>query len=431
MSWEKRILHLGLGRFHRGHQAVYYQKMKDLGDPRWGVVSMSMRSPEARDQLRKVNLKYPVLELSAKESKTTWVESIREALDFHQDFPRVLEIFQDPQLEMVTLTITEKGYDLDGAGKLDFSKSQIIQDLSHPESPKSAIGLLALGLRLRRLRDRSPLTVISCDNLRDNGKKLQHAVEEYVQKLNWLDDHLWISQKIKFPNTMVDRIVPSLRPEKVASLEKDFSLSENSELIGTETFTQWVIEDTFAQPRPAWEKVGVEFVKEVRPYEEMKLKLLNASHSYLAYAGLNRGYQFVHEAIADKELRQNVLKLYEEVTPTLVIPSGFDLELYKKALVSRFENSQLPHQLKQIAMDGSQKLPQRIFPTIRTSAEKNLSHDVLLEVIREWIKYCSDLFGKGLGPEDPAVKHKSDLLWEGPIFTTLHHLPKLKSKIYS
>jgi fructuronate reductase len=389
------ILHLGLGHFHRGHQAVYYQKTHDK------VISLSMRSSEARDKLRKVNLRYPVVELSADASEVTWINCIQDALSATEDFKRIMECFVMSDLEIITLTITEKGYDLNAQGELDLLKPGITHDLKNPNTPTSAMGILALGLKQRRLAGKNPLTVMSCENLRDNGHKLGNALKKYLATLKWDKDLLWITEKIKFPNTMVDRIVPTLLPEKVLSLEKEFNLPEGSELIGTEKFSQWVIEDNFALTRPNWDAVGVQFVKNVRPFEEMKLKLLNASHSYLAYAGLNRGFQFVHEAIQDKELRENVLRLYQEVTPLLEIPVGFDLSQYKIDLVKRFENNKLPHQLKQIAMDGSQKLPQRIFPSLTSAETRNLPHEVLTIVVKEWFKYCLFVLEKNKLPDDP------------------------------
>ncbi len=437
-TWQTRILHLGLGRFHRGHQAVYYQKMKDLGDPSWGVISMSMRSTEARDQMKKVHLRYPVLELSADNAVTTWIESIREAYSLHQNLSQVMEVFKKPELEIITLTITEKGYDLDSNGNLDLKKNQIIHDLQSPEKPESAIGLLAMGIRQRRLSQLSPLTIISCDNLRDNGKKLQRAVETYLEKLQWMDDLVWLKKNIKFPCTMVDRIVPSLLPGKILELEKSYSLSANSEVIATETFCQWVIEDHFSLKRPQWEKAGVEFVKDVRPYEEMKLKLLNAAHSYLAYAGLNRGLQFVHEAINDPQLRMNVIKIFEEVTPLLHIPESFDVKEYQNNLIIRFQNNKLPHQLRQIAMDGSQKLPQRIFSSINIAIDKKSGNKMLIEVIHEWLQYVQSLLKDNKTPDDPEAptlkkfcqsgKWNSEI-WDTNLFQTLQS-SGLRDKIF-
>ncbi len=370
----KTILHLGLGRFHRGHQAVYYQKARN-----WKVISSTMRSPDERDKLRQVHLRYPVLELSHENEKLTWIDCIQEALSLQDDLDRLLEFFVSPETTIVTLTVTEKGYCLNSKGELDLNHAGIKNDIVHPHQPKTAIGLLALGLKSRKEK----LTILSCDNLRENGKKLEAAVRKFSTTVgNDLSDDLF-----SFPNTMVDRIVPALLPEKVAELEKGHQLHK-SELIATEQFSQWVIEDKFINGRPDWDKVGVEFVSDVRPYEEMKLRLLNAAHSYLAYAGRNRGHQYVHEAIADHELYSTIRKMLErEVIPLLTVPAGYDVTAYVNQLMSRFRNDKLPHQLKQIAMDGSQKMPQRIFSSIAEARKRNLPHELLLQATDEWMDF--------------------------------------------
>lgn len=368
-----QILHLGLGRFHRGHQAVYYQKAGG-----WKVIASTMRSPDERDKLRKVNLRYPVLELSRDHENLTWVSCISEALSLQEDLPRLLELAASADTKVVTLTITEKGYCLNSSGELDLTHPDIQHDLKS-DRPQTAIGFLSLALEKRD----APLTIISCDNLRENGTKLKRALLRFLSEKGKNIDRI----KLSFPNTMVDRIVPALLPEKITELEKRHGLS-HSELIATEAFSQWVIEDKFADRRPDWDKVGVEFVDDVKPYEEMKLRLLNASHSYLAYAGLNRGYQFVHEAIADEDLCSTITSmLKEEVIPLLAVPSGFDVSAYVDHLMDRFRNSKLPHQLKQIAMDGSQKMPQRIFSSIVEAKKKKFPHQLLLRATDEWMSF--------------------------------------------
>jgi fructuronate reductase len=388
-NWEKRILHLGLGRFHRGHQAVYFQRMAEHDDCRWGVVSCSMRSPEARDEMRTTNYKYPVLELSEKNLGVIWVESIREALDVQSDFDQVMTYFEDSKIEIISLTITEKGYCLTSSGKLDQDHPQIQQDLKSPERPRTAIGIVVLGLKKRMEQNSASVTIVSCDNLRENGTKLESALTTYLEQLKWNDVLDWMKKNVSFPNTMVDRIVPALTPEKMTEFESRFGLKTHSHLIATEEFSQWVIEDKFKRERPPWEKVGVQFVNDVRPYEEMKLRLLNASHSFLAYLGLLKGYQFVHEAVGDESLQAKVeLLMLREVVPLLDIPTDFNVVQYEESLISRFKNSQLPHQLKQIAMDGSQKLPQRIMPSLTMAHKKNSSKEMLITTISAWLNYC-------------------------------------------
>lgn len=388
-KWEKRILHLGLGRFHRGHQAVYYQRLAELDDHRWGVVACSMRSPEARDELRSAQHKFPVLELSEKNLSVIWVESIREALDAQADFEQVMSYFQDSKIEIVSLTVTEKGYCLNADGSLDLNHPQIQKDLASPEHPESTIGLLSLGLKRRMTMGPHALTILSCDNLRENGDKLHAAIITYINALKWKDLSTWISLHVSFPNTMVDRIVPALTVEKVQDFESRFGLKNESHLIATEEFSQWVIEDNFKREKPPLDKVGVEFVSAVKPYEEMKLRLLNASHSFLAYMGLLKGYQYVHEAIADENLQAKVeLLMLREVVPMLDIPAGFNIVNYEENLIQRFKNNQLPHQLKQIAMDGSQKLPQRIIPSLLEAHRINSSKEMLITTLSAWLNYC-------------------------------------------
>lgn len=371
-----QILHLGLGRFHRGHQAVYYQKSGN-----WKVISSTMRSNDERDKMRNVHLRYPVLELSHENEKLTWIECIDEVLSLQDDLDRIIEVFLSPETKIITLTVTEKGYCLDSNGELDLNLEGIKKDLQHTHQPRTAIGLLALGLSHRKEK----ITILSCDNLRENGHKLENAVRKFLE----VSKQKMIAE-VSFPNTMVDRIVPALLPEKVQELEKSHSL-KNSELIATEKFSQWVIEDRFVNGRPDWDMAGVQFVTDVKPFEEMKLKLLNASHSYLAYAGLNRGYQFVHEAIADQDLYSAVINMLKrEVIPLLTVPTGFDVNAYVDHLMARFRNNKLPHQLKQIAMDGSQKMPQRIFSSINVAKTRNASFELLMNATNEWIDFLWD-----------------------------------------
>lgn len=421
-EYKIRILHMGLGRFHRGHQAVYYQRMNELGD-NWKVASMSMRSPDARDSLRAVELHYPVLELDAEGSRLIWIDSICEALSSHEDRQRVLEIFELSELEIVTLTITEKGYDLNSAGKLDIQKKAIQDDLKNPLNPNSAIGLLALGIHTRRLKSLSGLTILSCDNVRENSLKLKNALIEYFTALQWNDDKFWLNHHLAFPCTMVDRIVPSLSPEKLEEF-KIQSKTMNKELIATETFCQWVIEDNFIHTRPGWDKAGVEFVKDVKPFEEIKLKLLNASHSYLAYQGLIKGYEFVHEAISDQQLKLNVMNLYNEVIPTLELPLDFNIKAYTEKLIKRFQNEKLPHKLKQIAMDGSQKIPQRILPSLLEATLRGGPSERLIGVIVSWIDYSykmikgSEVFDDPMKDELMNIWSEDKQVWAGRILQT-------------
>lgn len=388
-KFDTKIIHLGLGRFHRGHQAVYLERLCEKIDKSWGVVSCSMRSPGARDELRNVHHRYPVVEFNESGSHIIWVESIQKALDATEDRDELLSYFQSNEIELVTLTITEKGYCLNGKGELDLNNSAISNDLKHPLEPKSAIGILALGLRTRSEMQSNPITVLSCDNLRENGRKLERALQTYLEKLEWGNVLSWLKMNASFPCSMVDRIVPSLKPEKTLELEHLFQFTHPSELIATESFSQWVIEDNFKGGKPSLEKVGVQFVKDVTAFEDMKLRLLNAAHSYLAYQGQLKGHQFVHEAMKDQELVTDLRALMlEEVAPLLETPEGVDFKQYVESLLKRFQNPYLPHELRQIAMDGSQKISQRWLPSLIEAQKRGTSREILLKAVKAWLEFC-------------------------------------------
>ncbi|MEK7355874.1 MAG: mannitol dehydrogenase family protein, partial [Bdellovibrionota bacterium] len=285
------ILHLGLGRFHRAHQAVYFQRLKDeFSDDRWTITAFSMRSPAASDTIRKAEFRFPVVEASKEGVAVRWIDRIRDSGTIVDDRAKFLAAMCDPALELVTLTITEKGYCLDVAGNLDLNHSDIRADLANPLEPKTAIGSLALGLMKRAERSKSfvmneaftGLTVLSCDNLRANGAVLESAVRSYLEAVGWENSFVDVRESVTFPCTMVDRIVPSLSTDARKKFEEATGI-QHRELIATEPFSQWVIEDRFARPRPPLDKVGIEFVRDVRSHEEMKLRLLNAAHSFMAY----------------------------------------------------------------------------------------------------------------------------------------------------
>lgn len=383
-SWETRILHLGLGRFHRAHQAMYYQRLADQGDRRWGCVSFSMRSDEARDQLRSVGLRYPVVELAHDFESTTWVEAIREVGSAVSDVAKLMHYFAKPTIDVLTLTVTEKAYVSGG----------------------DTIKLIAQGLRERMKASAGPLTILSCDNLRGNGKKLRQLVIEELQG----EEITWLQKYVRFPSTMVDRIVPALTQEKTLDLE--FHLGRTgTQVVATEAFSQWVIEDDFIGERPAWDLVGVQFVKDVTPFEEAKLRLLNASHSFLAYGGLIRGHEFVHQAVADEELCAAVTCLQRmEVLPLLETPAGLDLNTYCERIMERFTNEKLPHQLRQIAMDGTQKLPQRILASLRLACERDSLRQELLQAVVFWLRYSYQTLKSGDRLDDPLASVLSSRL---------------------
>ena len=350
------IVHLGLGAFHRAHQAWYTDRAMAAGDRDWAITGVSLRSGDVAAQMNPQDGLYTVTEKSAAGSSTRLIGAVREVLVAKRS-PAMNPITSDTHI--VSLTVTEKGYCRKPDGSLD-------HDLA---AQPGIYTLLAAALAERRKSGCGGLTLLSCDNLADNGAQLARLMGEYLGRRQPDLAH-WFAAECMCPGTMVDRIVPATtaadRDEVAARLG---GLRDEAAVI-TENFSQWVVEDRFAGPRPHWEAVGAQLVSAVAPYETAKLRMLNGAHSALAYLGLGRGYRFVHEAISDPELRQLAERLMREEAATSFTPApGQDLDAYADALLARFGNPALAHRLAQIAMDGSQKIPQRWLATLAAQQE--------------------------------------------------------------
>jgi fructuronate reductase len=357
------IVHLGVGAFHRAHQAVMTDAAISLAGGDWRILGVSLRSPGVRDQLQPQDGLYTLAVRDGALEHLRVIGSIAGVLVAREDPAAVVAAIGAPSTHVVTLTVTEKGYCHDPAtGALLEDHPDISHDLANRKRPISAIGLLAAGLEARRIAGCGPLTIISCDNLPDNGRVLAGVMRRFVERAY---PHLagWVSANVSVPSTMVDRIVPATTDEDRRDIA--FQLGcEDAGLVKTEPFSQWVIEDRFAGPRPAWERAGAQIVNDVRPFELAKLRMLNGSHSTLAYVGLLRGHEYVDQAIADPAIAAVIDDLMDEAASTLPWVPGLDPAAYARDLKQRFANRSLQHRLAQIAMDGSQKLPQRLLATI-------------------------------------------------------------------
>ncbi|WP_424981498.1 mannitol dehydrogenase family protein [Maritalea sp. S77] len=396
------IVHLGVGAFHRGHQAAFIDDIL-ADEPTWGIVGASLRSASTADAL---NPQDGLYSLMVKEGKSTHIRlmgSLSRVLVAPVEREALLETMADPQIKIVSLTITEKGYCYDAAqDRLNKSHPDIVKDLASPLEPISAPGLIVEALRRRMESGAGPFTVLSCDNLPSNGRVVQKIIIEFAHLLD-AELAAWIEENVTCPASMVDRIVPATTDADRAFLKSTTDIEDQWPIV-TEPFRQWVIEDNFCAGRPAFESVGVEMVADVTPFEHMKLRMLNGSHSFLAYAGLLKGHEFVAEAIADDELRTHVLNMMtDEIMPTLDLPDSFDLYAYRDELIERFENPGMAHRLTQIAMDGSQKLPQRLLNTIRDCMATNQPYSYLIKAVAAWIKFVSQSGeGQPFGPlNDP------------------------------
>jgi fructuronate reductase len=399
------IVHLGIGAFHRAHQALYTDDAIARAKGAWGICGVSLRSPDARDRLAPQEGLYTAIEKSPAGVRRRIVGSVREVLFLGEDRPRVDARLAASATRIVTLTVTEKGYCHDPAtGRLNLAHPDVAHDLAHPHAPVSAVGLLAAALDARRRRDAGPLTVVCCDNLPHNGRVLAGLVAAYAQAL---DASLarWIAQNASFPSTMIDRIVPATTAADVAENDAALGLHDAAPVV-YEPFKQWVIEDAFVTPRPLWEAGGAQFVGDVAPFEAMKLRLLNASHSAFAYLGFLAGHEFIYQVAAQPDFVRFMRRFTEdEVTPTVAVPPGVDLAAYREALVERFANPVLPHRTQQIAMDGSQKLPQRLLATARDNLAAGRPMPLTTLAVAGWMRYVAgvDEAGGPIAVSDPLA----------------------------
>jgi fructuronate reductase len=382
------IVHLGLGAFHRAHQAVYLDRVLATEGGDWRVIGVSCRSPLPRDHLKPQECLYLVRERDVARERYQLIGSIADALVAPENPAAVIKLMSSRAIRIISLTITEKGYCRSAAdGGLDLRHHDIVHDLEHLSHPRSAPGLLLAALRERQRTGTAPPTLLSCDNLPQNGATLRAVLMQLasVQEPALAE---WIERHVAFPSTMVDRIVPATTPEDRQQAAAALGVLDEA-LVCTEPFTQWVIEDRFATERPQLERVGAQLVADVHPFELAKLRLLNGSHSTMAYLGSLLGHTYVHEAIADELLGALIRRMMgSELAPTLTPVAGLDLSAYQQALLARFANPALAHRLQQIAMDGSQKLPQRLLRPLQQRLERGESAVLLTLAVAAWIYYA-------------------------------------------
>lgn len=399
-----RIVHFGFGAFHRAHQALLTNRVLNEKGGDWGICEISLFSGDVlMSQLRAQDHLFTVLEKGAEGNQAIVVGAVHECLNAKLDsLAAIIEKFCEPQVAIVSLTITEKGYCIAPAtGKLDMHNTRILHDLENPTEPHSAPGILVEALHRRRERGLPPFTVLSCDNIPDNGHVVKNAVLGMAQKRSaelagWIDAH------VSFPGTMVDRIVPAATETSLAEITQELGV-EDPCAISCEPFIQWVVEDNFVAGRPEWEAAGVQMVKDVLPWEQMKLRMLNGSHSFLAYLGYLAGYAHINECMEDASFREATRRvMLNEQAPTLRI-TDVDLTAYADSLIDRFANPALQHRTWQIAMDGSQKLPQRMLDGIRVHLERNSAWPLLALGVAGWIRYVSgtDERGDAIDVRDP------------------------------
>ncbi|MGM3162339.1 mannitol dehydrogenase family protein [Dickeya undicola] len=405
-SLKPRIVHIGFGAFHRAHQALLTDRVLNRQGGDWGICEVVLFSDDTLiSALRRQDHRFTVLEKAAHGNQAIVVGAVCKSLHARvEGITAILEQLADPIVAIVSLTITEKGYCRAGnRGELDRDNPLVQQDLAHPRQPSSVPGLLAEALRLRRERGIAPFSVLSCDNVPENGKVTRQVVMDAAR----LQDPAlaeWIAQHVTFPNTMVDRIVPAATPETLSQIADAVGVADPCG-IACEPFIQWVVEDNFVAGRPDWEQSGAQLVDDVLPFEEMKLRMLNGSHSFLAYLGYLAGYEHINNGMDDPCYRQAVRHLMlQEQAPTLHV-SGVDLAAYADQLLERFANPALKHRTWQIAMDGSQKLPQRMLASLRWHLAHGSDHRALTLGVAGWMRYVGgiDDAGQAIDIRDPLA----------------------------
>jgi fructuronate reductase len=420
------IVHLGLGAFVRAHMATYTDDLLAC-EPQssgvssgisWGIAGVSLKRPDQRDRLAPQHGLYTTLQRDRTGIRARIIGCVRTTLVAPENPAALLATMADGACRIVSLTVTEKGYCHSPAtGRLDETHPDIRHDIENHSAPRSAIGLIVAALQRRRGAGLGPFTVLCCDNLAHNGRLVSGLVRDFAALR---DDGLasWIEANGAFPSTMVDRIVPAVTDADIETVAELTGLYDAAP-VSHEAFRQWVIEDRFCEDmRPAWDKVGVEFVTDVAPYEHMKLRLLNGAHSSLAYLGYLSGHETIADAVADDVLRDYLRALWrDEIIPVVPPPAGVDLNGYAAQLMSRFADPSIRHRTWQIAMDGSQKLPQRLLATIRERLARGLPIGRLALAVAGWIRYVggTDEAGHRIDVRDPiAARLQVALTTAGP-----------------
>ncbi|MFC3123678.1 mannitol dehydrogenase family protein [Pseudoroseomonas globiformis] len=399
------IVHLGLGAFARAHLALYTEDVLNADGGDWGILGVSLQRPDQRDRLAPQDGLYTAIERGPDGEQCRIVGCLLGVMVAPEERGALVARLANPRTRIVSLTVTEKGYCHDPAtGRLRLDHPDISHDLTNLAAPRTAIGFLVAGLAARRAAGHAPFTVLCCDNLPHNGRLVAGLVGEFADAL---DPALsaWIGAEGAFPCTMVDRIVPALTDADLVAAERLSGFADAAP-VGHESFRQWVIEDDFVGGlRPEWEKAGAQFASDVAPFEHMKLRLLNGSHSALAYLGYLAGYETIGDAVNDDAFAGYLQRFWDEVRPMVPPPPGQDLHAYTDALLARFRNPAIRHRTWQIAMDGSQKLPQRLLGTLRERLAQGLDSPALCLAVAAWARYVggTDEAGSPIDVRDPMA----------------------------
>lgn len=423
------IVHLGVGAFHRAHQAVMTDDALAEHGGNWRIVGVSLRSKEIAYDLNRQNGLYTVLEKDAQATTARVVASIDRVIA--ADSKATLDALSDSDIRIVSITVSETGYGIERMSRMpDPSNPIVAADLASPDKPSGVLGLLVAAIARRRKFECAPFTVLSCDNLPENGSLLRDGVIGFARHTHGNELAHWIENNIAFPCCMVDRITPAATNDTRAEAAEMIGCEDNA-CIETERFSQWIIEDSFPSGRPHWEAGGVLFVSDVSPYERMKLTMLNGTHSMLAYAGYLAGCEYVRDAMNDSDLTALVQR-HLSTTANLLKPlPGIDFNHYAAELAMRFSNPSIAHATYQIATDGTEKLPQRIFQPAIESLKLQQSVRPFAFTTAMWIRFCLQRLDDGTAYElrDPRSKEITRIITKHPnnlnaLLDGFHALPQ-------
>jgi mannitol 2-dehydrogenase len=403
-------LHIGVGNFHRAHQAFYTNKLlEDRSQRQWGICGLNLLPEDERivKALRRQHNTYTVTVCNRSgEERAYTIGSLIDLIWSIENPEASIRKFADKNVKIISCTITEGGYNIDRlTGEFILNNENVQHDLANPARPKTVFGYVAEGLRTRMKSGAGPVTFLSCDNLQHNGDTAKRAFTSFIAAQ---DGELaaWVEQNVTFPNSMVDRITPATTPDDVKRLNEKNGTQDEAPVY-CEDFIQWVIEDNFIAGRPAWEQAGVEFTNDVTAFENMKLSLLNASHTMLSYPSFLSGYRKVDDAIRDPRF-ERLLRDYMDfdTTPYVPAPDNTDLELYKKTLIERFGNRSVSDQISRLCADGVSKFPVYVIPNlIKMIRDGRDVTRVAFSVAsyRHYLKYRVDDKGAPFGINDPRL----------------------------
>ncbi|WP_394176977.1 mannitol dehydrogenase family protein [Thalassotalea litorea] len=413
------IVHIGIGAFHKAHQATFTDDMMAKSPGDYKIIAVSLRSAKNRDLLKQQDYLYTAIERSNAIESARIIGALQTVLVAPEDPQAVIDALSDPNIKVVTTTITEKGYCLlPGNTGLNLQHPDIHHDLANLDSPKTMIGFVVKACVNRHQQGLPGFAFISCDNLPNNSQLAKKALIDFA-KLVSNDLAEWIDTNLSFCNSMVDRIVPAVQVQDIEQHSKTYQYVDNA-LVSSEPFRQWVIEDKFKTERPPWELAGVLFVDDVEQYENLKLRYLNGSHSALAYLGKLYGHKYIHEAVANERLRSFVTSLMAEMKLSLQDKMTFDFDDYGATIIDRFSNKQIQYETQQVATDGSQKLPQRIFAPLEELLAKDHLSEPLCFVIAAWLCYLKGKSEDGSSYEvsDPLAEPLTSIMSDPTISTS-------------